>query len=63
MHFPARLLEVGVGTGLALPHYAQHLRVTGIDLSTAMLAKARKRVADRQASPQSMRWKRWMPPP
>jgi phosphatidylethanolamine/phosphatidyl-N-methylethanolamine N-methyltransferase len=40
-----RLLEVGVGTGIALPHYGAHLEVTGIDLSPAMLAKARRRVA------------------
>lgn len=40
-----RLLEVGVGTGLALPHYGAGLRVTGIDLSPDMLARARERVA------------------
>lgn len=38
------VLEVGVGTGLALPHYNRDKRITGIDLSTAMLAKARERV-------------------
>lgn len=38
------VLEVGVGTGLSLPHYASHLRVTGIDLSPEMLGKARERV-------------------
>lgn len=43
--FHGRLLEVGVGTGLALPHYGPHLRVTGIDLSRDMLERARKRVA------------------
>ena len=42
-----RVLEVGVGTGLALPHYAAGKRVTGIDLSDDMLARARQRVASR----------------
>ena len=39
-----RVLEVGVGTGLALPHYAADKRITGIDLSTEMLERARSRV-------------------
>ncbi|MCL2427935.1 MAG: class I SAM-dependent methyltransferase [Alphaproteobacteria bacterium] len=40
-----RVLEVGVGTGLALAHYAPDRRITGIDLSAEMLARARERVA------------------
>jgi phosphatidylethanolamine/phosphatidyl-N-methylethanolamine N-methyltransferase len=40
------VLEVGVGTGLALPLYASDKRVTGIDLSSDMLAQARLRAAD-----------------
>ena len=34
------VLEVGVGTGLALPMYRPGLVVTGIDASDAMLARA-----------------------
>lgn len=48
--FEGRLLELGVGTGLALPHYKPSLRVTGIDLSAAMLERARERVAERGLS-------------
>ncbi len=36
----ARVLEVGVGTGLSLDAYPPHCRVTAIDLSTEMLARA-----------------------
>jgi phosphatidylethanolamine/phosphatidyl-N-methylethanolamine N-methyltransferase len=42
------VLEVGVGTGLALPHYHRSKRITGIDLSAEMLKKAHERVASEQ---------------
>lgn len=42
-----RVLEIGVGTGLSLPLYSSHARVTGIDVSPEMLAKARSRAAAR----------------
>jgi phosphatidylethanolamine/phosphatidyl-N-methylethanolamine N-methyltransferase len=40
-----RVLEVGVGTGLALPRYRGDKRVVGVDLSREMLEKAAERVA------------------
>ena len=43
-----RVLEVGVGTGLSLPMYPPHVRVTGIDVSREMLEKARLRVRRRE---------------
>lgn len=41
-----RVLEVGVGTGLALQHYRPEVAVTGIDASAEMLEKAREKVAE-----------------
>lgn len=41
------VLEVGVGTGLSLPHYVPEVAITGIDFSEDMLAKARQRVAEK----------------
>jgi phosphatidylethanolamine/phosphatidyl-N-methylethanolamine N-methyltransferase len=38
------VLEVGVGTGADLPEYPPSCRVTAIDLSKAMLERARERV-------------------
>lgn len=41
-----RVLDVGVGTGLALQSYPNHARVIGIDLSEGMLRRARRRVQE-----------------
>jgi phosphatidylethanolamine/phosphatidyl-N-methylethanolamine N-methyltransferase len=41
-----RILEVGVGTGLSLPDYRWSNRLVGIDLSLAMLRKAKARVEE-----------------
>ncbi|HEX9434323.1 MAG TPA: class I SAM-dependent methyltransferase [Burkholderiales bacterium] len=43
-----RVLEVGVGTGLSLPLYPRDVTITGIDVSSEMLEKARRRVARRR---------------
>jgi phosphatidylethanolamine/phosphatidyl-N-methylethanolamine N-methyltransferase len=40
-----RILEVGVGTGINTSLYPAHCQVTGVDLSSSMLDKARERVA------------------
>ena len=40
-----RVLEVGVGTGLSTSLYPSYCRVTGIDHSPVMLAKAYQRIA------------------
>ncbi len=43
--FPgARVLEVGVGTGLSFPLMPKNIRITGVDLSEKMLHHARQRV-------------------
>jgi len=41
-----RILEVGVGTGIALPGYSSQNRIVGIDISEPMLRKAQERVAE-----------------
>lgn len=38
------ILEVGIGTGISLPHYGRDNPVHGVDISEAMLDKARARV-------------------
>jgi len=43
--FPgARLLEVGVGTGLSIPSLPRNIEITAIDLSRKMLNRARRRL-------------------
>lgn len=37
------VLEVAIGTGLNLEHYPAHVRLTGVDVSSEMLARARTR--------------------
>ncbi len=41
-----RILEVGVGTGISLPHYSKDCRLCGVDISAPMLRKAQERVAE-----------------
>jgi ubiquinone/menaquinone biosynthesis C-methylase UbiE len=40
------VLELAVGTGLNLPHYPDGVRLTGIELSPAMLERARDRAGE-----------------
>ena len=41
-----RILEVGIGTGIALRDYSPKNRIVGIDISELMLEKARARVSE-----------------
>lgn len=45
-----RIIEVGVGTGISLPQYARSSRIVAVDLSDAMLNKARARVREQHLS-------------
>jgi phosphatidylethanolamine/phosphatidyl-N-methylethanolamine N-methyltransferase len=40
----AKVLEVGVGTGMALSVYPRHCQVTGVDLAPEMLEHAQERI-------------------
>ena len=42
-----RVLEVGVGTARNLAHYPEGLELTGIDVSGAMMERARKRASEK----------------
>ncbi len=48
----ARILEVGVGTGLSLTNYRYDLNITGIDISEKMLIKAKKVILQKKLSDQ-----------
>jgi phosphatidylethanolamine/phosphatidyl-N-methylethanolamine N-methyltransferase len=39
-----RILDVGIGTGLSLEYYPSYVHVTGIDLSSGMLAQAQRKL-------------------
>ena len=45
LHIPpgAKVLEVGIGTGLSMAAYPSHCEVNGIDLATDMLEKAQEK--------------------
>jgi len=45
-----RILEVGVGTGISLPHYSKNCRLCGIDISAPMLRRAQERVSELELS-------------
>lgn len=44
--YNAKVIEVGVGTGLSLPLYRSDLHISGIDISEKMLDKAKERAAN-----------------
>lgn len=48
------VLEVGIGTGITLPFYSDHVHVTGIDISPDMLQVAKKYVNGNKAAKKSL---------
>ncbi|MFH5885940.1 class I SAM-dependent methyltransferase [Halalkalibaculum sp. DA3122] len=47
IHGP-NVLEIGVGTGKNIPYYPEDIEITGIDLSSGMLKRAKKLLAEKQ---------------
>lgn len=47
---PENILEIGVGTGLMLPMYPANIPITAIDISTEMLARAKKKICSKRQS-------------
>lgn len=43
-----KTLEIGVGTGNNIPHYPEHIELTGIDFSERMVAIAREKYGNRK---------------
>ncbi|MDI3540106.1 MAG: hypothetical protein PWR29_1621 [Methanolobus sp.] len=43
-----RVLEVGVGTGKNIPYYPDNCEMVGIDISSKMLARAKRRAAGKK---------------
>jgi phosphatidylethanolamine/phosphatidyl-N-methylethanolamine N-methyltransferase len=41
-----KVLEVGIGTGLTLPHYPKSCHIVGIDISAKMIEKSKQRVKE-----------------
>src|SRR5213595_1669782 len=51
------VLEIGIGTGRNLPHYHEDIRLTGVELSQAMLAIARGTGPRARPGRRSVRWR------
>lgn len=50
-----RVLEIGVGTGKNIPWYPDNIEITGIDLSSGMLKRAKKLSAEVKNDPITLR--------
>lgn len=51
---PKRILEVGVGTGLMIPLYPEHIPLVGVDISRDMLKLAHEKVPPNRQAPVSL---------